>query len=245
MARERKTGEAESREILATRLQAWWLSVLAGQAVESQPVHGGSVEARVEAETIVLTGSVLTEQDRCEIEAEAEHWRGRGISDVRNELQVVPEVAHEPGLLVQTLLATYETAEQAGFAAGCLEGDAHVRPGLIEVLTPEEPGAAEAVVQAILPEAYREDALNALRDGRALLIATVDETEAFKARELLDEETQSPQTLVLPPEPAGRVKPAQQPPDETAPQKAARPIDEKAARASQHALRRERTTHDP
>jgi len=44
----------------------------------------------------------------------------------------------------------------------------------------------------------------ALDAGRSVIAVAVDETEAFRARELLDEETRSLETLVLPPEPARR-----------------------------------------
>ena len=202
VADEQATGEAESREILQTRIQAWWLSVLAGQASGEHPVYGSGFEARMDGKTLVLSGSVPSGEDRRAIETEVAQLQHHGVEAVRDELQVVPEITDDPGLLVQTLVASFETAEQAGFAEGYMEGHAHVRPGMMTVTTPDETHAAVARVHAVLPEAYWEDAETALAAGRALLIVTVDETEAFKARELLDEETHSLETLVLPPQPA-------------------------------------------
>ena len=201
MTDSKSAGEAESQEILQTRVQAWWLSVLAGQASDAHPVQGTRLKARLEGDTLVLSGTVPSEADREEVEAEVEHLRGHGVSEVRNELNVVPENTDEPGLLVQTLMATFETAEQAGFAEGYLEGHAHIRPGLMKGIAPGEGEAGREAVHAMLPEAYWQDAEQALAAGRALLVATVDETEAFRTRELLDEETQSLETIATPPEP--------------------------------------------
>jgi hypothetical protein len=128
--------------------------------------------------------------------------RGNGFKSLRDELEVEPEVEAEPGLLVQTLLSLFENEEQAGFAEGYLEGHAHVHPEAMKVTAPEGDGPAREEVRAMLPESYWDDAERALEAGRSLLIVTVDEPQAFKARELLDEETRSLETIVLPPEPA-------------------------------------------
>ncbi len=238
VADKQEVTEAESREILQTRIQAWWLSVLAGQVEGAHPVQGTTLKARVEGNTLILSGTVLSEADRQEIEAEVEHLRQHGVSAIRDELKVVPEVTDEPGLLAQTLIATFETAEQAGYAEGHLEGHAHVRPGLMKVIGP---GGA---VRAVLPEAYWEGAEQALAAGRAILVVTVDETEAFKTRELLDEETQSLETLVLPPEPANTLDPTQQALGEAAPPERTKPADEQAETGRQSARQQEGSVHD-
>jgi hypothetical protein len=41
-----------------------------------------------------------------------------------------------------------------------------------------------------------------LDEGRTLLVYTVDETAAFAARQLVEEETRSLSTFALPPQPA-------------------------------------------
>ncbi len=190
-------------------IRAWWTSVLTGHVDAPHPVHGGKLATRLEGTTLIVSGTVATEEDRRGIAAETEHLQGRGITTVRNELEVVPEVTDERGLLVQTLVGIFESATRAGFAQGYLEGNAHVRPQLIRVISPDNPEDARAELRALLPEAFWADAGKALDEGHALLILTVDETEAFKARELLDEDTHSLQTLLLPPEAAGNTASAQ------------------------------------
>lgn len=54
----------------------------------------------------------------------------------------------------------------------------------------------------LLGAARWEDVQAALAENHAALILTVDETQAFQAREILDEETRSLRTVVLPPIPA-------------------------------------------
>jgi hypothetical protein len=236
-------GETVSREVLATRVQAWWLSVLAGQVTDSHPVQGTRLKARMEGNTLVLSGAVPSEADRQEIEAEVEHLRDQGVSEVRNELQVVPDQRDQKGLLVQTLMATFETAEQAGFAEGYLEGHAHIRPGLMKVISPESGDASAAAIHAALPDGYWEDAEAALAAGRALLVVTVDETEAFKARELLDEETQSLETLALPPEPPSAVGEVQRALQQAPESEGTKRTDEETAAGRQKALEREGGLH--
>ncbi len=210
MAEDEKThGTDESLDMLPDSTRAWWTSVLAGQADTSHPVHGANLKTRLEAETLIVSGTVPTEQDRNEIAAETEHLKGHGISTVRNELEVLPEVTDEAGLLTQTLVGIFENAELADFAKGYLEGHAHVRQQLMKLIAPDDGADGRTELHVLLPEAFWEDADKALDEGHALLIVTVDETEAFKARELLDEDTRSLQTLVLPPEPASNADNAQ------------------------------------
>ena len=57
---------------------------------------------------------------------------------------------------------------------------------------------AEAL-HLVVPDDYWPDIEKALAQEQAVLIVTVDETLAFHAREVLEEETHSLQTVVLPP----------------------------------------------
>jgi hypothetical protein len=197
-------GEQESFEVLRDRVRAWWTQVLAGQVDQAHPVQGANLKARLDGDTLVISGTVPSEADRRQIDDEVAHLRGHGVDAVRNELKVEPRGDERPGLLVQTLIGTFETAEQAGFAEGYLQGHAHVDPQHMLVIAADADEAAHTALRAVLPEAYQEKVKQALAAGRSVLIFTVDETEAFQARELLDEETRSLQTIVLPPEPAER-----------------------------------------
>jgi len=193
-----RSGAQESREVLRDRLHAWWTAVLSGQTDQSHPVHGSSISAHLDGDSLVIDGTVPSAEDRSEVSREVEHLRGKGVAEVRNKLEVKPESTDEKHLLAQTLLAFYETEEQAGFAQGYMEGHAHIRAESMQVIVPNASARGERL-RAAVPEAYWEDAQRALDAGRSMLVVTVDETEAFKARELLDEETSSLETVVMPP----------------------------------------------
>ena len=210
MANDQNHGERdESRAVLSDQSRAWWTSVLAGQIDAPHPVHGANLKARIEDDTLVVSGAVPSEEDLQAVTAETEHLKGHGITGVRNELEVVPVVTDQGGLLSQTLVGIFENGQSAGFAEGYLREHAHVREQLMKLITSGEQADGRAALQAVLPEAFWEDATKALDDGQALLIVTVDETEAFKTRELLDEETRSLRTLILPPEAASNTTLAQ------------------------------------
>lgn len=234
-----------SLEVLPDSTRAWWTSVLTGQLDASHPIHGTNLKARLEGDTLIVSGTVATEADREEIEAETEHLKGHGITTVRNELEVVPEVTDEAGLLVQTLIGIFENAELAGFAEGYLGGHVHVRQQMLNVVTPDSAENGRATLRALLPEAFWKEAEKALDEERALLILTVDETEAFKARELLDEETRSLRTLVLPPEAAGNTVSAQRSLEQVMRASEAPPADERVEGARRQALRSEEAIHEP
>lgn len=190
--------EQPSREILRVRARAWWTSVLAGQLDASHPVHGTDIHAALHGDTMVITGTVPTAQDRSDIETEVAEFQGTGFSTLRNDLVVRGGATGHAGLLTQTLLTAFESAEAAVFAQRFLTEHAHVHPKRLVVFDASATDAAHRIA-TFLPEAYRDDAQGALDTGRSLLIVTVDETEAFKTRELLDEETRSLETVVLPP----------------------------------------------
>lgn len=237
-------GTGESLEVLPDSTRAWWTSVLTGQGEASHPIHGPNLKTRLEGETLIVSGTVATEEDREQIAAETEHLKGHGIITVRNELEVVPEVSDESGLLAQTLIGIFENAELAVFAASYLESHAHVRPQLMTVITPDRAADGRAQLRALLPDAFCEDAGKALDEGHGLLILTVDETEAFKARELLDEETRSLQTLILPPEAAGNVASAQRSLNQVMQASEGQEVDEAVRDKQQEALRREQAIHE-
>ncbi len=189
-----------AEDVLRDQVRAWWVSVLAGQVDQSHPTYS-DLSATIEGDTLVLRGEVPTEADRGEVEHEVEHLLGQGVDAVRNELVVKPDPKAEEkqGLLSQTFVAAYDGPAAAQFASHYLEEHLQGQSAAIRVITPDDDGG-QALAQ-LLPEEHREDARRLLRDGRSLVVVTVDETSAFAARELLDEDTRSLQTLVLPPRP--------------------------------------------
>ncbi|HUX85961.1 MAG TPA: hypothetical protein VMW65_03075 [Chloroflexota bacterium] len=199
--------QSDQARRLGEQVRAWWTSVLIGQVDQPYPVHRDHVQARINGGVLVVTGEVPSEDDRQDIQAEIHQLIGNGITEVRDEVVVVPDARGESGLLVQTLVGTFENEEQARFAATYLQSQSRVRPVAIHVLASrtEEATPAETVgVRQLLTEEHWQGVRNTLAAHRAILVVTVDETRAFETREILDEETRSLETVVLPPEPIGR-----------------------------------------
>jgi hypothetical protein len=191
-----------ARRAVRDHIRAWWDDVLIGRSGTNHPKYGPAIRAHTDGDTLIIAGTVPSLGDRRQVADEAESLRGRGIKRVRNQLRVVRQEVEAPGVYVQTLLSTFATAAQAAYAKGFFEGTAQFTPVLIRMMTPDRKGPAVAALRAILPPDYWPDGERALRAGQALLIVTVDETDAFRARELLEEESRSLRTLALPPVPA-------------------------------------------
>ena len=203
-------GAQDSLAMLREQTHAWWTEALAGQASHAHPVHGTNVRARVQGRTLIISGTVASERDHREIRREAQHLkRAHGITQLRDELVVQRRDMEREGLLAQALICVYATEEQAGFAAGYLEGHADFTADMMHVLTPNQLDDALATLHALLPDTFWGDAERELHAGRTLLIVMVDELDAFTARELLEEETPSLRTLALPPEPYGNLERAE------------------------------------
>lgn len=234
----------DSLAMLREQTHAWWIKALAGQASHAHPVHGTNVRARVQGRTLILSGTVPSERDHREIRREAQHLkRSHGIARVQDELVVQRTALEREGLLAQTLLCVYATGEQAGFAAGYLEGHANFTADMIHVLTPNPLESAVATLRALLPSAYWDDAQRELHDGMSLLIVMVDELDAFTARELLEEETPSLRTLALPPEPFGNVERAEAALRRTG-QRGRTSMTRRSERVRRSVRVRERATHE-
>jgi len=132
---------------------------------------------------------------------------------------VVVDDSGESGLLFQTLVATFENEAPARFAATYLASQSHVRPVAIHTLASgteqSEPAEAAAVRQLLTDERW-EVVPKTLAAHGAIAVVTVDETQAFAPREILDEETRSLDTVVLPPEPSHNAQDIQASPREGA-----------------------------
>jgi hypothetical protein len=191
-----------SAEIVRDQVRAWWTSFLTGQVDQPYPIYNAQVEAVLDRDALTVIGTVPTEADREAIEAEVERLRRYGVTVAKVDVTVLPEETGEPGLLVQTLLVTYETEAQARFAAAYLQCQSHLGRARIAVFGAAVRKSGElAEVKALIPRPYWDQVRGAIKQGHAILVVAVDETKAFQVREILDEETRSLQTLVLPPEP--------------------------------------------
>jgi hypothetical protein len=161
---------SKNLEFLPESTRSWWTSVLTGESETPHPTYGTDVAARLDGDTLILSGNVATMQEREEIGGEAERLKGHGIASVRNELEVGPEVTDEPGILVQTLVGIFENAELAGFARRYLEDRLRGHPQLAKVIGPDCGPTERAELCLLLPQEFCEDASKALDDGHALQI---------------------------------------------------------------------------
>jgi hypothetical protein len=183
-------------DVHASQSRAWWLQLLAGQLEQSHPTFGTDIRAKVEDGVLRLTGVVPSQQDLDQLLAEADEFKGRGIKEIDSHIRV-EETTEVQGLYMQTLMAVFESADQAAFAAGYLETHAHVEPHFLTVI---EPGTGAAAVGLLVPADHVDDVSRALKEGKAILVVTIDETAAFRARQLLEEETRSLLVISAPPQ---------------------------------------------
>ncbi len=194
----------EPGRLLREQRKAWWTSVLAGQVDQTYPGPRAHITPRFEESTLVISGTVPSEQERQEILADLEQLVGHGITAYQCDLEVVSESDEEPGLLAQTLVGTFDNEDQARFAASVLESRGQIDANVLQILSPGPSGIPDNSVKGLrtlLTEEHLKDIEVALSENHAILVLTVDETQAFQAREILDEETRSLSTVVLPPIP--------------------------------------------
>jgi hypothetical protein len=187
--------DQDSFDPLQARTEAWWAGVIAGQTDQSHPVHGQAVDARLQDGVLTLKGTVSDQADIEILLTQAGRFKDQYFTEIDNQLSVA-ESGDRPGRLVQSLVSTYESPEQAHFAAELVRG--HLKDALAG-LQVVEPGRS---VRDLLPESFWTEAKEAMDAGRMLLLITVDENAAFAARQLLEEETRSHSTIALPPQPA-------------------------------------------
>ncbi|HYL09081.1 MAG TPA: hypothetical protein VEU76_11050 [Candidatus Udaeobacter sp.] len=187
----RSNGNLAAAESGAT--EKWWDDVLAGEVAARHPVHGDELKVKLTDGRLILWGEVPTSRDRDQLVREARERIGRGLHkyDV-SKLKVRP-LGEKAGVLAQTLVAAFEHTDTADVALKFfLE---HTRSQPIRTAIVENP----ARLAAALPPDLVDDARKQLDRGGALLVVEVDETEAFRARALLEEDTRSTWTVAAPP----------------------------------------------
>lgn len=188
---------AAARRAVRDRVRAWWGEALHGRADSAHPTYGPTISARIDGDTLIVNGTVPREADLRQLADEVRRLKGRGVKRVRNQLRLAPTEIEVRGLYVQTLLAMYATESQAAYAEGYFEGAAIFTSKVVRLLKP----GAVAALRASVPSEHWSGGEAALSAGHCILLVTVDETDAFRARELLEEDTRSLLTLALPPEP--------------------------------------------
>lgn len=170
--------------------------MLAGEAGEPHPIHGDRVNVHLSGGRLTLSGELDSKEDRDGLVEEARQRIGNGLEDVDARHLRIAARPYAHGILDQTLVAAFPEAEVADLVRKLIIQRARVKPRVSEVV---HAGQVEKLRQ-LLPDDFLRDAQGALAKNKALLVMTVDETDAFDVRRLLEEDTRSTWTVALPPQ---------------------------------------------
>lgn len=182
-----------SRDAQGPDTEGWWKQVLAGEVAARHPVHGDELKVRLTDGRLVLWGEVPSKRDRDQLVREARERIGNGLHryDARG-LKIRPK-DERPGVLAQTIVAAYPHRDTAEVALQFfLE---HTRSQPIRAVVVDR----HAKLVEVLPSELVDDARKHLARGLTLVSVEVDETEAFRARALLEEDTRSSWSTAAPP----------------------------------------------
>jgi hypothetical protein len=179
----------------ASLVQAWWESVLAGNVYEPHPIYR-DVKVQLQGGRLRLSGELDSAEDRAELVRQARERIGRGIDQVDVSNLAVAKHTEKPGVLEQTLVSAFPSRAAAEYARDFVLKHSRVAPKLDDILDATDADKRDRLVLA----EFGSDARKAIDAGRAILILRVDETDAFRVRELLDEDTRSEWTIATPPQ---------------------------------------------
>ena len=186
----------QSPDSAGRQVKSWWAAVLAGQVDEPHPNHGADLDVAFKGGVLHLSGELASEADRQTLLEEAREYVGHGVDKVDAKHLVVANAREEKhGVLDQTLIAAFANRDVAEFARKYLVESRRIKPKQLEILDAPQEGR-------VLPPGFGSDVQKAFKAGQAVLILRVDETEAFRVRDLLALETRSIWTIATPPAPA-------------------------------------------
>jgi hypothetical protein len=182
-------------------IDAWWATVLAGDVSEPHPVFG-DVKVQLRGSRLRLSGELASDAERKDLADQARQRIGHGIDGVDVSDLKVTRSKEKPGILEQTLVSAFPSRDAAEFARDFVINHSRVVPKQSEIV---ETNRADTL-RKLVPGDFVRVARKALDPGQALLILTVDETEVFRVRELLEEDTRSEWTVASPPQLSARTK---------------------------------------
>lgn len=182
--------------VSAAVLDAWWAAVLAGDVSEPHPILG-EVKVSLHGGLLRLSGELESGADRTELVRQARQRIGDGIDGVDVSRLTTANRREKPGILEQILVSAFPSPDAAEFARDFVVKHSRVVPKENEIVDSNRAGR----LRALVPKDLVRKARNALDGRHALLILRVDETEAFRVRELLEEDTRSEWTMTAPPQP--------------------------------------------
>jgi hypothetical protein len=178
----------------ASLIDAWWAAVLAGDIYQPHPLYTG-LKVRLGGRHLRLSGELESDEDRTELIRQARKRIGRGIDRVDVSQLTVATRTEKPGILEQSLISAFPSRDAAEYARDFVIKLSRVVPKQSDIVDADH--ADE--LRRLVPEEFLRTARRAIDSGDALMILRVDETEAFRVRELLEEETRSQWTIGLPP----------------------------------------------
>ncbi|GEM_PF-3743593 len=179
-------------------MREWWTKALLQESHSAHPVLGNDLYVKVDGQVVTLEGTVESADQAEEIEAEARAAAPQ--HEIVNRLTVVgnDETQHN-----QAVLALFGNADEARVAAQTVSawkwhGDRvpEVHKGVREARR----RLRELAESARVPSDSLEDLVDAIRNGKALLIDRVPEDEAVRIISSL-EGTRAQCIRTLPPEP--------------------------------------------
>jgi len=185
----------------ASLIDAWWATVLAGDVSEPHPVFG-DVKVQLHGSRLRLSGELESDAERKDLVDQARQRIGHGIDGADVSGLKVTSRKEKAGILEQTLGSAFPSRDAAEFARDFVIKHSRVVPKQSEILD----GNHADTLRKLVPTDFARAARRALDSGQALLILTVDETEAFRVRELLEEDTRSEWTVAAPPQLSARTK---------------------------------------
>ena len=180
------------------QIESWWTTVMVGQPGQPHPLYGDAVDVKQHGGILHLSGELESLRDRQELIAEAHRYLARGIADVDARRLKVKRHDQRRGLYDQTIIAAFSNRAVANHALTFLRQHRRLRAKAAGIVMSGGDPLLESVGE------FATDVRKALSSGHGILLARVDETDAFEARELLDEDTRSIWTMVTPPVPARR-----------------------------------------
>jgi hypothetical protein len=183
------------------RTAAWWDAVLAGETDEPHPILGEQVSVRLDRGRLELRGVLERREDRDQLVRQARSRVGRGVREVDVSHLVLAPRLERPGLLDQTIIASFPDRDAAKLASKLVVE--HGRVALKHEAIINQANAEK--LRKLLPDEYIDDVKRRIDRGEAVLVMRVDETAAFTVRGLLEEETRCDWSLAIPPEVAAGV----------------------------------------
>ena len=179
----------------AASVAAWWDVVLAGDVDEPHPMYGEQLTVHLSDGRLRLSGELERQEDREELVRQARVRVGHGVHQIDVSGLRVRGRHERRGILDQTLVAAYHHRDTADLARKFVLEHSRVTPKHDEIVEPKNASR----LRQLLPPELVDDAKQILDRNYSLLVIRVDETDAYRVRALLEEETHSAWTIASPP----------------------------------------------